>query len=54
MLKCHWKSYQIYFPFLVILTWFVDVQIAKEAIDGSRIIEEEDVEMRPKMMKMSA
>jgi len=49
----HRKSYQIYFPFLVILTWFVDMQIAKEAIDGSQIIEEEDLEMRPEMVSSS-
>ncbi|XP_065901369.1 uncharacterized protein [Dysidea avara] len=38
---------------LVILTWFVDLQIAKDAIDGSRIIEEYDVEMRPEMVSSS-
>ena len=41
------------FSFLVILTWFVDLQIAKDAIDGSRIIEEDDVEMRPEMVSSS-
>ena len=44
-----WKM----FSFLVILTWFVDLQIAKDAIDGSRIIEEDDVEMRPEMVSSS-
>jgi len=29
------------------------MQIAKEAIDGSRIIKEEDVEMRPEMVSAS-
>ena len=41
------------FSFLVILTWFVDLQIAKDAIDGSQIIEEYDVEMRPEMVSSS-
>ena len=41
------------FSFLVILTWFVDLQIAKDTIDGSRIIEEDDVEMRPEMVSSS-
>ena len=44
-----WKM----FSFLVMLTWFVDLQIAKDAIDGSRIIEEDDVEMRPEMVSSS-
>ena len=41
------------FSFLVILTWFVDLQIGKDAIDGSRITEEDDVEMRPEMVSSS-
>lgn len=42
-----------YFLFVVILTWFVDTQIAKEATDGTRIIDEEDIEMRPEMISSS-
>jgi len=45
------KILPIFFSFF---TWFVDMQIAKEAIDGSQIIEEGDVEMRPEMVSSSS
>ena len=33
--------------------WFADTQIAKEAIDRTQIINEEDIEMRPEMVSSS-
>ena len=37
----------------MILTCFVDTQIAKEAVDRTGIIDEEDIEMRPEMVSSS-
>ena len=33
--------------FLVLLSWFVDKEVAKDAIDGRLLIEEEHVECKP-------
>ena len=41
-----------YFLFVVILTC-VGTQIAKESTDGTRIIDEEDIEMRPELVSSS-
>ena len=41
-----------YFLFVVILTC-VGTQIAKEATDGTQIIDEEDIKMRPEMVSSS-
>ena len=38
---------------VVIVTWFVGTQIAKEATDGNQLIHEEHIEMKPEMILSS-
>ena len=43
--------YMLYF--VVILSWFVETHVATEAVNGTQIIQEEDIEMRPEKVSTS-
>ena len=37
----------------MILSWFVDVEVANSAIAGDKIVEENDIEVRPEKISVS-
>ena len=39
--------------YIVILSWFVDVEVANSAVAGDKIVEENDIEVRPEKISVS-
>ena len=39
--------------YIVILSWFVDVEVANSSVAGDKIVEENDIEVRPEKISVS-
>ena len=39
--------------YTVILSWFVDVEVANSAVAGDEMVEENDIEVRPEKISVS-
>ena len=51
--KCVFIYHYAFFLYTVILSWYVDVEVANSAIAGDKIIEENDIEDRPEKISVS-